>query len=260
MCKTTGVKQVFSWDSSFVYFRFLLLIQPSPQANDPLASILPSPLLIVEDEPAMQLRLRSILGRLGYGNEALSFAGSIADANAIMAMQPFAMVLVDVGLPDGNGIDLIRDIYAADATLPILVISTWSTEQTIVRAFQVGATGYILKDRDDFEIELSIRSVLRGGAPIDPFVAKHILQLIELKTENTPQEGVPAIPLRSPLSKREIEILKLVSKGLANLEISNLLLLSRSTVECHIKNTYKKLAVNSRTQAIFEARAQGWLS
>jgi len=228
-----------------------------PSAGIEPASILPCPLLIVEDEPAMQLRLHGILGILGYDDEALSFTASIADANALMARQPFAMVLVDVGLPDGNGIDLIRALHAVDAALPILVISTWSTEQTIVSALQAGATGYMLKERDDFEIGLSIRSVLRGGAPIDPFVAKHILQLIDTGTGKTQQHAPPT--LRSPLSKREIEILELVSKGLANLEISDLLSLSRSTVECHIKNIYKKLAVNSRTQAIFEARAHGLL-
>jgi DNA-binding NarL/FixJ family response regulator len=233
------------------------LIQPSPSGKAELTSILPGPLLIVEDEPAMQLRLRSILGTLGYDSEELSFAGTIADANALVALQPFAMVLVDVGLPDGNGIGLIRSLHATDAALPILVISTWSSEQTIVSALQAGATGYMLKDRDDFEIGLSIRSVLRGGAPIDPFVARHILQLIDPGIKK-PQQDAP-VPLRSPLSKREIEILELVSKGLANLEISDLLSLSRSTVECHIKNIYKKLAVNSRTQAIFEARMHGLL-
>jgi len=93
------------------------LTQPSPPAGVEPASILPSPLLIVEDEPAMQLRLRGILGILGYDDEALSFAGSIGDANALMALQPFAMVLVDVGLPDGNGIDLIRTLHAVDAAL-----------------------------------------------------------------------------------------------------------------------------------------------
>lgn len=235
------------------------MTQPLPSVGVEPASILPSPLLIVEDEPAMQLRLRGILGILGYDDEALSFAGSIGDANALMARQPFAMVLVDVGLPDGNGIDLIRALHAVDAALPILVISTWSTEQTIVSALQAGATGYMLKDRDDFEIGLSIRSVLRGGAPIDPFVAKHILQLIDPSAGKAQQHAPSPALLRSPLSKREIEILELVGKGLANLEISDLLSISRSTVECHIKNIYKKLAVNSRTQAIFEARAHGLL-
>ncbi|AOZ01610.1 DNA-binding response regulator [Cupriavidus sp. USMAHM13] len=230
----------------------------APNADD---SLLPAPMLIVEDDLLMQARLRDLLMVLGYTPEALLFAGSIAQAKALLADQPIAMALVDVGLPDGNGVDLIRVLHQRDATLPILVISTWNTEQVVVTALQAGATGYLLKERDDAEISLSIRSALRGGAPIDPFVAKRILELIgtggTLLANQAPtasREGGA-----SPLSGREIEILSLVSKGLTNREIADVLSLSKLTVGCHIRNIYKKLAVNSRTQAIFEARSNGWL-
>jgi DNA-binding NarL/FixJ family response regulator len=233
----------------------------TPMPADPLESVLPSPLLIVEDESMMRLRLRAILASLNYAEEVLSFAGSIAEADALLAEQPFAMALIDVGLPDGSGIDLIRSLHEHDPALPILVISTWSTEQVIVTALQAGATGYLLKDRDDVEISLSIRSALRGGAPIDPFVAKRILTLIGANLLAAPggDTGAPRIPSKSPLSTREIEILGFVGKGLTNREIATLLSLSRLTVECHIKNIYKKLAVTSRTQAVFEARTHGLL-
>ncbi|MFL9867857.1 response regulator transcription factor [Paraburkholderia fungorum] len=226
-------------------------------SSDTIESVLPGPLLIVEDEPPMQVRLRAILATLGYTDDILSFAGSIAEANALLASQPFAMLLVDVGLPDGNGIDLIRALHGQDEALPILVISAWSTEQVIVTALQAGATGYLLKERDDVEIAMSIRSALRGGAPIDPFVARRILDLTGLARRPNATNAKP--PTRSPLSPREIEILVLVNKGLTNREISDVLSLSRLTVECHVKNIYKKLAVNSRTQAVFEARTHGLL-
>ena len=233
----------------------------SQPLTDTGESVLPAPLLVVEDEPLMQTRLRTILATLGYAEEAMWFAGSLADANALLTAQPFAMVLVDVGLPDGNGIDLIRALHERDPALPTLVISTWNTERVIVSALQAGATGYLLKERDDLEISLSIRSALRGGAPIDPFVARHILDLV---ATTAPLPGGAQIHARrlvgaSPLSAREIEILSLVGKGLTNREIADLLSLSRLTVECHIRNIYKKLAVHSRTQAVFEARAHGLL-
>ncbi|CAE6740311.1 response regulator transcription factor [Paraburkholderia haematera] len=230
------------------------MAQPS---SDAFESVLPGPLLIVEDEPPMQVRLRAILATLGYADDILSFAGSIAEADARLADHPFAMVLVDVGLPDGNGIDLIRALHGRDEALPILVISAWSTEQVIVTALQAGATGYLLKERDDVEIAMSIRSALRGGAPIDPFVARRILDLSGLVRRASVTHAKP--PTLSPLSPREVEILVLVSKGLTNREISEVLSLSRLTVECHVKNIYKKLAVNSRTQAVFEARTHGLL-
>ncbi len=234
------------------------MIQPLP---DTAESVLPAPLLVVEDEPPMQSRLRTILAALGYGDDAIWFAGSLEAANTLLATQPFAMALVDVGLPDGNGIDLIRVMHEQDPALPILVISTWNTERVIVSALQAGATGYLLKERDDVEIILSIRSALRGGAPIDLFVARRILDLAGKMAPLAGGAEVQAGPTvgAPPLSAREIEILSLVSKGLTNREIAEVLSLSKLTVECHIRNTYKKLAVHSRTQAVFEARASGLL-
>ncbi|MGF6777258.1 DNA-binding NarL/FixJ family response regulator [Paraburkholderia sp. GAS334] len=243
-------------------YPFETTISPMSQAfSNASESVLPGPLLVVEDEPLMQDRMRGILATLGYTDEALAFAGSIGAARALLADQPFAMALIDVGLPDGNGIDLIRTLHERDPALPILVISAWSTEHIIVTALQAGATGYLLKERDDIEISLSVRSALRGGAPIDPFVARRILDLVGTTGPSSVTEDIhtPQTVTASPLSAREIEILSLVGKGLTNREIAGLLSLSRLTVECHIKNIYKKLAVNSRTQAVFEARTHGLL-
>lgn len=223
--------------------------------HDLVDALLPSPLLIVEDEKIMQVRLRSILVDLGYAADALIFADNLAQARKILLEQPFAMVLVDVGLPDGNGVDLIRELHIRDAMLPIVVISAWSSEQILLESLQAGATGYLLKERDDIEIALGIRSVLRGGAPIDPFLAKRILSMNEATAPQS--EGDAAA--RPRMTAREVEILSLVAKGLTNREIAAALTLSRFTVDCHIKHIYKKLAVGTRTEAVFEARAHGLL-
>lgn len=217
---------------------------------------LPSPLLLIEDEPVMHLRLRAILEDLGYAEDAISIASDIASARSLLASQAFAIVLVDVGLPDGNGVDVIRELHARDASLPILVISAWSTEQIIMQALQAGASGYLLKERDDIELSLSIRSTLRGGAPIDPFVAKRILALARV----LPVAKDNSEPSRPQLTARETEILHLVAKGLTNREISGTISLSRLTVESHVKNIYRKLAVGSRTEAVFEGRVHGLLN
>jgi DNA-binding NarL/FixJ family response regulator len=222
-------------------------------------ALLPSPLLLVEDEPMMHVRMRSILGALGYEDGALSFASSLVEARQLLATQPFAMALIDVGLPDGNGVDLIRELHARDAALPILVISAWCDEEVILSALQAGATGYLLKERDDIEITLSIRSILRGGAPIDPFVARHILARIGAAAGAGAADSVSTDGTQPVLTPREIEILTMVNKGFTNKEIAELLTLSRLTVECHIRNIYKKLAVHTRTEAIFEARVHGFL-
>ncbi|WP_447775743.1 LuxR C-terminal-related transcriptional regulator [Variovorax boronicumulans] len=236
---------------------------PQPEApamTPPPSPDLPVPVLIVEDDALMQRRIVGILGQLGYANDVLVLAATLADARVELARQPFALVLVDLGLPDGNGVELITQMSASNASMNaddgpgILVISAWSTDDLILNALRAGATGYVLKERDDLELLLSIRSVLRGGAPIDPFIARRILDLTQ---------APPATPGRvgeDVLTARELQILQLVAEGLTNREIAEQIFLSRHTVECHIKNIYRKLTVSSRTRAVFAARSRGLLA
>ncbi len=228
----------------------------------------PAPVLVVEDEPLMQQRLFRVLQDLGYDSSAIEVAPTVAAARKHIHERPVSMALVDLGLPDGTGFELIDLLRTRDTDLCILVISAWSTEDHIVAALRAGASGYVLKDRDDLEISLSIRSVLRGGAPIDPFVARRILELLPIArperareaTQETAQEIAQGIEGEGvKLSARETEILRLVADGLTNREIAGRLFISRHTAECHIKNIYRKLAVSSRTRAINEARQRGLL-
>mgnify|MGYP003616689215 CR=1 FL=1 len=133
-------------------------------------------------------------------------------------------------------------------------------EDAILAALRAGATGYALKERDDLEVSISIRSVLRGGAPIDPFIARRIIaELQPPGTAPTPSAAAAPAPLEEPLSAREQQILRLVADGMSNREIADALFLSRHTVECHVKHVDRKLAVNSRVRAVSEARQLGLL-
>ena len=218
-------------------------------------SILPAPVLVVEDEPLLQHRLHGVLSALGYPADALLFAATLAQARSCLAQQPMALVLVDLHLPDGDGRELIAQLRAEDPGVGILVVSAWSSEEAILGALRAGATGYVLKERDDMEVMLSIRSVLRGGAPIDPFIARRILELLPASAA----PGAASPPPENSLSERENEILQLVASGLSNRETAEQLFLSRYTVESHVKRVYRKLAVSSRTGAVHEARSRGWL-
>ena len=216
---------------------------------------LPAPVLLVEDDMVVRRRLEILLLQFGYQLETIIFAASLAEARACMADQPVALALVDIGLPDGSGIDLISELHASDPGLAILVISAWCTQDVILSALRAGAVGYVLKERDDLEVAIAIRSVLRGGAPIDPFVAKRIIEELPAQSpERMADDGMQV------LTARESQILLLVAEGLGNRDIAERLCLSRYTVECHIKRIYRKLAVSSRTRAIHTARQRGLLA
>ncbi len=226
---------------------------PAPIADIPL----PIPVLVVEDEPLLQARLRAVLKQLGYADDALLFAGTLAEAQEVLDKQPVALALVDLNLPDGDGRTLIGKLRLDDPSLGILVVTAWSTEDAIVGSRRAGATGYVLKERDDIEMLLSIRSVLQGGAPIDPFIASRILELLP-RAEEPDRSRPPAHP-EEALSGREVEILRLVGEGMSNREIADQLNLSRYTVESHAKRIYRKLAVSSRMMAVHAARERGIL-
>ncbi|MDM1247976.1 response regulator [Acinetobacter sichuanensis] len=220
---------------------------------------LPVPVIIVEDEPLIQIRLKEILLDMGYHKENLLFATDLAQANSLLEKHSASFALVDLGLPDGNGIDFIKTLKKYDPSILVLVVSAWSTEDVILNAISAGATGYVLKERDNLEVMLSIRSVLRGGAPIDPFIAQKILKKLQIDTLATQSNHPSNKEKTEVLSKREQEILILVSQGLSNKEIADLLSLSRYTIESHIKHIYRKLAVSTRIMAVDAARHMGIL-
>ena len=220
-------------------------------------TVLPVPVIILEDEPIIQKRLQRVLTELGYENETLHFVSNLKQAFEKMEEIPISLALVDLGLPDGNGVEFIEKLRERDASALILVISAWSTQASLFSAIKAGATGYVLKERDDSEVLLAIRSILRGGAPIDPFIAREILAQIAVQddTQDKNEENLPSD--MEALTNREKEILDLVAQGLSNREISEQLYVSRYTVESHIKHIYRKLSVSKRTKAVSAARTLG---
>jgi DNA-binding NarL/FixJ family response regulator len=219
-----------------------------------------SSILIVDDEPPMQARLRRILSTVGFSQDVMCIAGNIAEGKAQAEGVELAMALVDLGLPDGNGVELVGWLRARFDTLPILVISAWSVEEMIFAALRAGASGYVLKERDDTEIAASLTNVLKGGAPIDPFIARHILDFIAASPNSTaPVHGHDRGDSEDALSARELDILGCVAKGMTNREIANSLEISRWTVDTYVRRIYRKLAVSTRIQAVEAARSHGFL-
>lgn len=214
--------------------------------------VLRQPVLLIGAEPLARRRLEGLLLQFGYEPESLCSAGSMAEARASFSRQPASVALVDPDLPDGNGMDLISEMYAANPDMTIVVVSAWRFEEDVLAALRAGASGYVFKERDDIEVGAAIRSALSGGAPLDPFVTRRLIQEFRGPPVELPDAA-------GPLSPRESQILSLVAAGLGNREIAEQLHLSRYTVERHIKHIYRKLLVSSRTKAVHAARAHGWL-
>ncbi|QFZ84305.1 MULTISPECIES: response regulator transcription factor [Variovorax] len=218
-----------------------------------------SPALVVEDDPAMRERLAYVLSTLGCDEPQIAWADSVAAARSLLEQQHFGVALVDIGLPDGSGVDLIEWMNVHHRLVPAVVISAWRTEAVIFAALRAGAIGYLLKERDDLELSIALRSIEQGGAPIDPAIARRILGWVaaQLPAPPPPFDAPTLAPVA--LTPRERKILELVSQGMSNRDMAEALSISRLTVECHTKNIYRKLAVNSRTEAIYQGRRHGLL-
>jgi len=208
-------------------------------------------LLLIEDHPPLAEALCDALGRAGF---SVDHAATLRDAVEIAAVADPALVILDLGLPDGDGFGLIRRIRQRHPACEILVITVFADEQRVLRSLEAGASGYILKtDLPQFCGRL-LATIVAGGSPISPAIAR---RLIERLRPSPPQAR--AGQGAEPLSQREAEILGLCAKGLRYAEIASALGLSVHTVNAHLKSVYRKLMVNSRGEAVFEARRAGLL-
>lgn len=162
------------------------------------------------------------------------------------------VLLLDIGLPDGSGIDIIRHVKGSNLNTGVIVLSAFGDEKHVVEAISAGAVGYLSKDETHQTIEASILQVLNGGSPISPKIARDLLNYF--------QDSMPKPALKSDsvnegikLTKREVEILRKIAKGFTCKEISEMEYLSYHTIATHVRNIYKKLSVSSRAGAVFEA-------
>ncbi|MGJ7530165.1 response regulator transcription factor [Variovorax sp. GB1P17] len=220
-------------------------------------------ILIVEDDALAWQRLQRIVAQVFAGCRC-AIADSLAQARAQMTGARFDLALLDVGLPDGDGIDLLPWMQSHAPQTEAVIVSSLGDDATVLKALRSGAVGYLLKNGEDVEIELSLRSLQRGGAPIDPVIARRILQLVDISAAapTAPALGnIAAAPegAEGELTKREIQVLELVAQGLGNREIGLSLNITTNTVECHAKNIYRKLAVRTRSSAVHSARSRGLL-
>lgn len=213
----------------------------------------PFTVLIVEDRREIAVRLKSAIDNTAE----LAVCGVADDVdtglNLLFDHKP-RVVLVDLGLPDGSGIEIIKAAATADWQCDPLVVSIFGDEARVIDALRAGAKGYVLKSGTLSSIGRDVLSVIEGGSPISPQIARHLLAMVS-SAASAPTDGAPEIDL----TKRETEILNAVAKGYKRREIAERLDISTGTVGNHINKIYQKLNVNSNTAAIAEATRMGLL-
>jgi DNA-binding NarL/FixJ family response regulator len=212
----------------------------------------PASILVVEDEPEFLRAYCEAITR----EPDFRLTGAVTTLAAALAIVEQAVpdvLVVDLGLPDGNGADLIRRAARLRPDCDALVVTVFGDDQHVIGAIEAGATGYLLKDSPPGELARCIRELRAGGAPISPSIARRLLARMRAPADK------PAAAQSSPLSEREAEILRLVAKGLSFAEVASALGISAHTVVAHVKKIYRKLAVHSRGEAVFEATQLGLL-
>jgi DNA-binding NarL/FixJ family response regulator len=200
---------------------------------------------IVEDDPMVRRYFQGIIA-MEPSYQILGMAGDLAGADALLDQSP-DLFLLDIGLPDGLGYDLVPSIKARTRA-KALIISTFGDRDTVVKAIMAGADGYLLKDSSPQVILDGMAATLDGGAPVSPAAAIYLLGFLRT-------EGEPAVQVHpeSRLSLRETELLQAFARGESYKQAARSLGISPHTVGTHVKSIYRKLEVNSRSEAIREA-------
>jgi DNA-binding NarL/FixJ family response regulator len=202
-------------------------------------------LLIADDHPVVRDGLRGIfessdefevVGEASNGREAV-------DRAAVLKPD---VVLMDLRMPDLDGVSAIRLLVQRGSSARVLVLTTFDTDTDVVPAIEAGATGYLLKDSPPAELLRGVRAAARGEAVLSPSVATRLI-------------GQVRTPAREPLSQRELDILGLIAHGCSNREAASRLFISEATVKTHVLHIYAKLGVNDRAAAVAAGFERGLL-
>ncbi|WP_454688528.1 response regulator [Achromobacter aloeverae] len=211
---------------------------------------------IVEDDAALRIEFERMLS----ARQGLVLAGSaqnMADARRLLGQMPCDVVIVDLGLPDGDGSDLIAWLNRERPNATVLVSTVFGDETHVVRAIEAGARGYLLKDTTQAEFVRSLLAVHAGDAPLSPQIARHLLKRFAPAPSASARRSSSHGPQAGDLTPREVDILNHVALGYSASETAARLSVSIHTVTTHIKRIYGKLAVHNRVEAVNAARSKG---
>jgi len=219
----------------------------------------PYSVLLLEDEAPTRDYLAALI-EADPNLTLLKATATCAEARAAFAQCKPDVLVADIGLPDGSGIDIIQEASTVYPDLEAMVITVLGDEENVIKALEAGATGYLLKEQAFDILGDSILALMQGETAISPKVARFLLKRFNQttlpKSVPTPQpDSEPHI-----LTSREQEVLQHIARGFSYHDIGIALELSTNTIRAHIRNIYRKLAVKSRSEAVFEATQLGLIT
>jgi DNA-binding NarL/FixJ family response regulator len=210
--------------------------------------------VLVEDDKPVRDRFESILRRWS-GGQVVAACGTLSEATGIIRDHPIDLLIADLNLPDGHGVQAIRSLRTIQPKAEAMVISVLADDRSVIAAIEAGASGYLLKDSDPINIIDAITDLLAGRSPISSTIARTLVR--RLAGRETAGEAVPPGEETQKLTPREMDILWGIAKGFTYAELADRLGISRQTVPVHIRNIYRKLQANNRSEAVYEASRRG---
>jgi DNA-binding NarL/FixJ family response regulator len=206
--------------------------------------------LVADDQSMVRAGLRLLLSR-EVGIEVVAEAGNGRDAVAQAARFDPDVVLMDIRMPELDGLEATRQILAADASARVIVLTTFNLDEYVYEALRVGASGFVLKDDPPEQLIAAVRTVAAGDALLSPTVTRRVIRLFTRLNHRTPPQAVQT------LTGRELEVFGLITRGLSNAEIGRELFISDTTVKTHVTRLLQKLELRDRAQAIVLAYQTG---
>lgn len=199
-------------------------------------------ILIVDDHEVVRLGLRSLLSRRG-GFAVIGEAGSVAEALAEVHRHQPDVVIMDVRLPDGSGVEACREIRSEYPAIKVIMLTSYSDDEAIFASIMAGASGYLLKQIRGQSLAEAVETVARGGTLLDPGITERVLERVKQMA------AAPADDKLAALSPQERKILNLIAEGKTNKEIAQQVFLSDKTVKNYVSNILNKLSLRRRSEA-----------
>jgi DNA-binding NarL/FixJ family response regulator len=208
-------------------------------------------ILLVEDDSDVRNWLTRVIDS-AYDDATITEASTVSQALSLLQLHEFELAILDFCLPDGNAIDIIRNIKTTTPSTYCVVATIFDDDRHVFDSLRAGAQGYLLKEQSEAELVEDLRGILLGTPPISPSVARRIIRYFNDRSQDHAIETTDC-----NVTKRECEILTMVAKGMNRSDIASSLNLSPNTVATHIKSIYRKLDISSKPEATMKAISLG---